>query len=196
MSPPLHFLLYFHGFLLTSWYVLFIVQTGLVATNRVSLHRRLGVFGACLAAATVLVSFAVVFTTARHQPSNPGALALLDGDSVILTVFGALVTAGIWLRRRSDYHKRFMLMAAVSLLVPALNRIDLEFIHSHGPILIFAAMDLFIFVCVVYDAFKYRRLHPAYVWGGLPIVLGYPLTVHYMFSSTWQRMASWLATGS
>ena len=81
-------------------------------------------------------------------------------------------------------------------IMPALNRIDLEFIHSHGPLLTFAVLDLFIFICVIYDTFKYRRLHPAYVWGGLPIVLGYPLTVHYLFSPIWQRMASWLVMGT
>jgi hypothetical protein len=42
LSPFLHF----HGILFTSWILLFVTQTTLVAARRTDLHRRLGVVGA------------------------------------------------------------------------------------------------------------------------------------------------------
>src|ERR1700682_958818 len=47
---PFTSLVHVHGALFTGWVVLFIVQTALVATHRVAVHRRLGVAGAVLAA--------------------------------------------------------------------------------------------------------------------------------------------------
>ena len=44
--PPL---LHLHGFLFSTWFVLFFVQARLVARHRVDLHRKLGVAGAFLA---------------------------------------------------------------------------------------------------------------------------------------------------
>jgi hypothetical protein len=42
LSPFLHF----HGMLFTSWILLFVTQTALVAAKRTDLHRRLGIVGA------------------------------------------------------------------------------------------------------------------------------------------------------
>ena len=50
---PFTTLVYVHGTLFTAWVLLFIVQTALVASRRVAVHRRLGVAGAVLAAAMV-----------------------------------------------------------------------------------------------------------------------------------------------
>src|SRR3546814_2824189 len=50
-GPPLTLLLYVHGAVMTSWFVLFIVQARLVAHGHAGVHRRLGAFGALLALA-------------------------------------------------------------------------------------------------------------------------------------------------
>ena len=49
-SPPLSTLLHVHGLMFTTWLVLLIVQSGLVRADRVDVHKRLGIFGAVLAA--------------------------------------------------------------------------------------------------------------------------------------------------
>jgi hypothetical protein len=41
---------------------------------------------------------------------------------------------------------------------------------AKGPVAFFAVTDLFIVAGVVFDAASRRRVHPAYVWGGLLIV--------------------------
>ena len=47
---PLTLRLHLHGLMLTGWIVLFLVQTGLIAARRLTVHRRLGMAGAALAA--------------------------------------------------------------------------------------------------------------------------------------------------
>ena len=48
-SPPLMPLLHLHGLVFTSWIVLLLTQTTLVAANRTDIHRRLGIIGAVIA---------------------------------------------------------------------------------------------------------------------------------------------------
>lgn len=52
---PLVTILHLHGLVFTSWVVLLVVQTALVAKRRTDVHRRLGVAGAALAALMVVV---------------------------------------------------------------------------------------------------------------------------------------------
>src|SRR4029453_3111358 len=59
LSPFLHF----HGMLFTSWILLFVTQTALVAAKRTDLHRRLGIVGALLAVAMLVVGAAVTDAT-------------------------------------------------------------------------------------------------------------------------------------
>src|SRR6266851_4238807 len=42
-------LVWLHGLLFTGWALLFITQVGLVSTNRLAVHRRLGVLGVVFA---------------------------------------------------------------------------------------------------------------------------------------------------
>ena len=48
-SPPLMPLLHLHGLVFTSWIVLLLTQTTLVAANRTDIHRRLGIVGGVIA---------------------------------------------------------------------------------------------------------------------------------------------------
>ena len=54
-TPVLSPFLHFHGMLFTSWILLFVAQTTLVAAKRTDLHRRLGIVGALLAVAMLVV---------------------------------------------------------------------------------------------------------------------------------------------
>ena len=48
-----------HAALFTAWILLFIAQTTLVAAHRVDIHRRLGILGAVLAPAIVVLGVSV-----------------------------------------------------------------------------------------------------------------------------------------
>src|ERR1041384_3651865 len=59
---PIPRYLFLHGIVLTSWFVWFFIQTVLIQSRQVALHRRLGVVGAVLA---VAVPFAGLLATSR-----------------------------------------------------------------------------------------------------------------------------------
>src|SRR5215207_2765412 len=72
-TPALTPLLHLHGVVFTSWLVLLLAQTALVAANRTRVHRSLGVAGAFLAALMVFVGCATAVIRAKIIEVPPGA---------------------------------------------------------------------------------------------------------------------------
>jgi hypothetical protein len=168
-TPPLYLLLHVHGFVMTSWFLLFGIQTWLVEKRRVDLHRRLGIFGAVLASMMLIFGAIVVTINAREGRVPEGAPipVILSLSYINLLVFGLFVGAAIYFRRRSESHKRLMLLGTLNLLSAAINRIPLDFIESGGLLAVFGLLDCMIVACVLYDTVRHRRLHPAFGWGAL-----------------------------
>jgi hypothetical protein len=193
-TPPLYPLLHLHGLVMTSWFVLFATQAWLIETHRVHLHRRLGVFGALLASMMLIFGAIVVTINAREGrvPENAPIPVILILSYINLLVFGLLVGTAIYLRRRSESHKRLMLLATLNLLSPAVNRIPLDFIQGGGLLTVLGIPDLFILICVVYDTVRHRRLHPAFVWGALLSLLWPALGIALGGSSYGSSFATWV----
>lgn len=192
-APPLYPLLHLHGVIMTSWFVLFAAQTWLVATHQVRLHRRLGIIGALLACAILIVGTAVLIIGTRlgHNAGLPAPMIVCLSLANFL-VFGVLVAAAIGFRGRSEFHKRLMLVATLNLLPAAIGRIPLDFIMSGGPLVIFGILDLVIMICVGYDTLRHRRLHPAFAWGALLSVVWPVLAIQLGGTSVWNRFTNWL----
>ena len=193
-TPPLYPLLHLHGLVMTSWFVLFATQSWLIETHRVRLHRRLGIFGALLAAMILLVGAAVVTINAREgrvPPAAPIPVVVFLSYANLL-VFGVLVGAAIYFRGRSEFHKRLMLLGTLNLLTAAITRIPLAFIQSGGLLTVFGLPDLFIVACVAYDALRHRRLHPAFGWGALLSIAWPALAIWIGGSSAWAKVTTWL----
>src|SRR2546430_3445795 len=144
-NPPLPGLLVqVHGLVMTSWVVLFVAQVSLVAKRRTRTHQRLGVLGAVLAGAVVVVGVATaIAAAARGASPGPPALQFLVIPLGDMLVFAILVGTALYFRRsRLDIHKRLMLLAAMNLLPAAIVRIPLHFIESGGPLVFFGLADL------------------------------------------------------
>jgi len=183
-----------HGLVMFGWIALFVTQTVLVARHRVDWHRRLGVFGAALAAAIVIADTATVIVAARlggnHLP--PGipvprfvAVAFLD-----LLSFAILVGSAVALRGRSDWHKRLMLLATILVLDAALAR----FISAYTSWKLdpSVARNALVLLCIAIDTWRYRRLHPAFIAGGLLVFVTDPLARLVAALPVWTRFCAWL----
>ena len=193
-APSLYPLLHIHGFMMTSWFLLFGIQTWLAEKRRIDLHRSLGVLGAILASMMLIFGAIVVTINAREGrvPDAAPIPVILILSYANLLVFGLLVGAAIFLRRRSEIHKRLMLLATLNLLSAAINRIPLDFIASGGVLTVFGLLDLFILICVVYDTARHRRLHPAFGWGALLSFLWPALGIALGGSSSGSTFATWV----
>src|SRR6478735_10708299 len=119
-GPTLTTLVRVHAAVATAWTVLLIVQTRLIATSRIRLHRRMGIAGGITAAAVVGLGWAVAVTAIGRvvhagEPAATMALRFFILPCQELGVFTALVGAALWLRKRGDYHKRLMLLGTIAL---------------------------------------------------------------------------------
>jgi hypothetical protein len=192
-APPLPPLLHAHGLIFTSWIALFVVQTRLIAARRTPLHRRLGVLGALLAVAMLIVGTLAAIASARRgftPPGGPPPLTFLIIPLGDLLVFGVLVSAAIYFRRQSQTHKRLMLLATLALLTPAIAR--LPGIAAAGPPAFWGLTDLFIVACLVYDRVTSGRIHPAFKWGALFVLAMQPLRLIVGGTAPWLAFAQWL----
>jgi hypothetical protein len=188
-APPLTPVVHVHGAVFTVWILLFLTQTALVASGRRDLHRRLGLIGAgwaalvCVFGASVTLdamrrrSFATIYEASEFLALSAGAIF----------VFSVLVAAGLYFRRSLDTHKRLMLLATIVLLEAAIARWPLA-ILSAGPVAFFVLTDVFILPGVLYDLLALRRVHLAYVWGGLLIIVSQPAQLWLADTGAWHSL--------
>jgi hypothetical protein len=192
-APALPSLVHVHGLVMTLWFLLFVVQARLVAARRVELHRRLGIAGAVLAALVVVVGVSTaIAAAARGASPGPPPLVFLVVPLGDMLVFSILVGAALALRRRSDHHKRLMLLASVGMLTAAFARFPVGIISAGGLPAFFALNDLCVIGCAAYDSAKNRRLHPAFGWGVLLIIASQPARLILAGTPAWTTFASWL----
>jgi hypothetical protein len=189
---PFTALVHVHGALFTAWVLLFIVQTALVASRRVAVHRRLGVAGAVLAAAMVVAGTSIAIATAARGSAPPGMdpLAFLIIPIFDMVLFATFVTAALALRRDKEAHKRLMLLAYVSIIVAAVAR--LPGVLALGPPGFFGLSFLFVVAAGLYDFLSRRRVHRVYLWGGALILVSVPARLFISGTSAWRSLAELL----
>lgn len=140
LYPSVRTLLIAHGVAMTSWLVLFLVQPLLVVTNNRHIHMKVGLFGTGLAAAAV---FFGVLSAPKAASLHPADFQLWGLDSMqflaiplsAMLCFATFVTIGIVKRKQREIHRPMMLLAALSAIPAALDRIPLTHRIFEGTIL-------------------------------------------------------------
>ncbi|MGH7654449.1 MAG: hypothetical protein ACREN6_07275 [Gemmatimonadaceae bacterium] len=195
-TPALSPLLNIHGVVMSGWVVLVAVQSSLIAAHRVQWHRRLGVFGVAWAVLVVILGSVTTVHAAQrevrgHTDQAAGFVIVMALDLLQMLLFAVFVGAAVWLRRRSDYHKRLMLLTIACMLPDALARLPVGFMTNS---LILLGIDGFVLACVGIDTVRHRRLHPAFGWGGALFLVTFNLALPLIATPAWVTFASrWLS---
>jgi hypothetical protein len=193
-TRPLTVRLHLHGFAMTAWLVLFLVQARLIATHRRSLHMRLGIAGTILAAVAVATTYAAGFEFAAHGVAQDAhtAISRLYSSLQLATLFGLFVAAGIVFRSRPEIHKRLMVLAMLAAVGPGAHR-AVTLIAGHGaPHSHVIVITMLLVACLVYDWRTRGRPHPVLLWGGV-LLIALQLTRRLVGGSElWQQIGNWL----
>lgn len=195
--PVLTPMVHLHGALATAWILLLIVQTRLIAYGRRDIHKLLGIAGVAIGAAVVVVGIYVAIHSERrvHTAANADTLAdpyvFLAMPFFSAGLFALFATLGVLNRQRSEAHKRYMMLASASMIVPALARIVTQTTQGtvSGVIGAMVFVNVFLIAMVVHDLQTRGRFHPVTLWGGLATLLSEPLRFAVGFSAPFQAFA-------
>ena len=158
--PARPWILWVHGAVFSGWVLFFILQSALVRTRNVKVHRTLGWFGAGMAVLmTVLgTSTAIVmdhFSFFRLHVS--GAKVFFAIQALDMVSFTTLFWLAVYWRKKPEMHRRLMLMATCVLLAAAFAR----FPHV-GAARAYLCVDGMILLSAVRDLIVNRKIHAVY----------------------------------
>jgi hypothetical protein len=188
-TPHLSWLAHLHGAMFTVWTVFFLCQVALVAAGRTDLHRRIGRVGAVVGAGVVMLGIVMTLHSvhAGYATGRPGMASLLINAFMNLLLFSAFFAAGLFFRRKKEIHKRLMVLAMLSLIIPAIGRMFM--LDSMTGWVIFA----FSLTGVIYDIVVLRRVYLTNIVGALLINVAGPLRFMIADTQGWQRFSEWIA---
>jgi hypothetical protein len=195
--PPLSRAAHLHGIFATLWLGLHCTQARLIAARRVALHRNLGIFTACVGAllAYQALNLAIDNVAAGRAPPGRNPLEFLSVPIGTTGMFVFYLASALLLRGRREWHKRLMLLATMSLLIPAAGRFDSLIMVPLG--LPRAIIGLCLTVAFVawacwHDWRTRGRIHPAFLYGGLLLVVSLPLRRWIGMQEWWLPIAHWI----
>ena len=168
--PEVSPLVHVHGWTFFAWYLLLPAQAGLIRSERVAVHRTIGLasitLGVLMIAVGLIVS--VVRVDMATRPNGDPFWQLMGVPIfAIWILFAVFYAAAMYLRHRPANHKRFIVLASAVALSAATFRI-LVSIFGFAPWVAIAgclAPIAFILVAMVHE---YRRVHsvsPVYLLG-------------------------------
>jgi hypothetical protein len=164
-----------HGIILTAWFLSVVLQTAFVASYRTDIHRRFGWVAAALGVATFLISVVVTLAFVVRQaaagldtPDSVAAIRIFWANLAALLSFALVLAIGIASRRQPVVHKRLMLLAAITVVQPAIARIRRWPVFEGVNVDAFnlGVLSLLIGALAVHDIISKRRIHPVTLAGG------------------------------
>ena len=190
---PRPLLLYVHAAVFSSWLLFFIVQSALVRTQHVGLHRTLGWFGAALGVAIITFGVAISVTMARfntivlHQPYAEAFMAIPLWDITCFTITFSL--AILW-RKKPEFHRRLILLASCALTAAGWGRIALM-----PSIVFYSGVDFLILLGVARDLLVNRSVHQVYRYALPALIVGQTIVMYAVTQhpAWWLRIAHVLA---
>jgi hypothetical protein len=182
--PARPWMLWAHGILFSGWVAFFILQSTLVRTGNVQVHRTLGWFGVGMGTLITLVGISTAIVMDRfhffqsHDAAAKVFFAIQLQDMVAFTT--AFWLAVYW-RKKPQLHRRLMLIATCVLTAAAFARIP-----HFGVATAYLGVDGLIFLGVVRDLIVDRKVHVVYRYA-LPA-----LAVWQTFMvQTWLQHPAW-----
>ncbi len=162
--PPIRPVLHVHAVSMGLWYALLVLQTALIGAGRVGVHKALGAASLLM----VPVMLGTGLTVSYDNMVRTGENTILIANSGNVIMFLIFYGSALALRSRAKVHKRFMLFAAVSLMLPAFARVGYVL---DLPVMAVLPMWLAALIAIpIYDLVRWRKVEwPSLVGIGVNI---------------------------
>jgi hypothetical protein len=190
-AVPRPFILYIHAAVFSGWLIFFILQSILVRTHNVSVHRRTGWFGAALGVAIPAVGFSTAVVMGRFNvlhSLDPKAAADLMIPFFDMFAFSIPFALAIYWRKKPEFHRRLILMATCALTAAGFGRFPPQILPN---VIFYAGVDFLILLGAARDLIVSRRIHQVY-FVGLPAFVCGQIVVMYTNvheSPWWMKIA-------
>ena len=187
---PRPLILYFHAVIFSSWVLFFVLQSALIRTRNVKLHRQLGWSGFALGLSIPIVGIAttVAMTRLRMQEGRADAAQFMVVPFFDMVSFTVTFSLAFLYRTRPEFHRRLMLIATCSLTAAAFGRFPYALMPRHW---FYAGVDALILLGLIRDLLVTKRVHPVYLFG-LPILAAGQTAAIFTYvksGQVWMRLA-------
>jgi hypothetical protein len=192
-----------HGIVFLAWLLIFLVQSRLVASQHIALHRKVGLVSVLVLPLMITSAYATTVAMARRGFDLSGDLRI-DHDPLYecvfpfsnLLIFSVLASAALAYRRRPEIHKRLMLFANIELMPAPLAHLigHIPWLASLPAVIVMIPISMFVIAAVARDALLASRVHPL-TWGlALLRLSSGPLEAGpFGSSAAWHHFARWLS---
>jgi hypothetical protein len=196
-APAYPYIVHLHAAAFVGWLVLLSVQVWLIRQHKAAIHRKLGVAGAILAGAMVILGPAAAVVVQRAHFGDPHSdPSFLSVQLTDILAFAGLTTAAILCRKQSAAHKRLILLATLYISDAGFARWLADPLQTvvgdgFGGLLaqLYLANDLLIVGLGAYDLVTRHRLHQVYVIGALWIAAMQLTAVTLYQNPLWKPIA-------
>ena len=181
-------ILYVHAAVFSGWLVFFLLQSSLVRTRNVQVHRSIGWFGAVFGALIPVIGVATAIAMGRfdihalQQKHVEMDLMIPLWDMVVFTTAFGLA---IYWRGKPEYHRRLVYVATCALTAAAFGRFPTYLLN---PNFFYAGVDLLILLGVARDLIVSRKVHPVYLYALPPLIAGQAIVMY----TNMHDLAYWL----
>ena len=172
------FLTHVHALVFVGWLVILTVQTALVRSHNVGLHRRLGRTAVVLVPLVValgLIASISMFHRLYAPNFPPLSLSMRFAD---MASFGTAAVAGLVLRNKPSAHKRLMLLATFCLAAAGFGRIWGDWMLARfGPGFAgrwsfdYLGVTILILLVASYDLVTRHRLNRPYITTAAAVII-------------------------
>ncbi|MBX2964130.1 MAG: hypothetical protein KF687_16585 [Cyclobacteriaceae bacterium] len=204
---PIYILI--HGIVMSTWMLLLVVQTGLVQTKNIKVHMTLGWVGLAVALLVIPTGIMVMngfgprlLALGVPPPVLREGLSLLFWIDVFsLILFPSLFGAAIYYRKNSVWHKRFMLFAGFTVMLPALGRLTAQIAQTDSFGGINWPLTWGIFFCIMlsvplYDFLSTRSIQRVTIISFISVSVGMLLSVQIAATEIGKDLASFHFLGN
>jgi hypothetical protein len=200
---PISVLAAAHGIVFFAWLILFLIQSVLIATRHVRLHRRLGLASAGLLALMIPLGYFATIAMVRRGFDLAGDQHI-DADPILysvfsfgsLALFSVLATAALLYRRRPEIHKRLIVLANITLVQAPVAHLLGHYpaLSAHlSPSVVLIPIAILLSCFLVKEFLVAGRVHPLTWKLALGIFASLPLMAGIIGPSAgWHHLAGWI----